>query len=203
MQEKLEIRFDPWIGEILWRRAWQPTPVFLPGEFPSSEELGGLQSTGSQRVGHDFRDLACTHSINSREHVRSSSSSERASIFPIRKLVIKLKKKCRTNKVKLPQHFLKADQQPSPRYSFCLSDRCYGKFFTDEPFDPLLPCPILCSPMDCSPPGPSVHGISQVRILERLPFPSPGRRSLLDRGIKPVSPALAGRFFTTGPPGKH
>ena len=25
-------RFDPWVGKITWRRAWQPTPVFLPGE---------------------------------------------------------------------------------------------------------------------------------------------------------------------------
>ena len=27
-------RFDPQVGEIPWRRAWQPTPVFLPGESP-------------------------------------------------------------------------------------------------------------------------------------------------------------------------
>ena len=27
-----ETRFDPWVGKIPWRRAWQPTPVFLPGE---------------------------------------------------------------------------------------------------------------------------------------------------------------------------
>ena len=26
-------RFDPWVGQIPWRRAWQPTPVFVPGEF--------------------------------------------------------------------------------------------------------------------------------------------------------------------------
>ena len=26
-------RFDPWIRKIPWRRKWQPTPVFLPGEF--------------------------------------------------------------------------------------------------------------------------------------------------------------------------
>jgi len=26
-------RFDPWVRKIPWRRAWQPTPVFLPGEF--------------------------------------------------------------------------------------------------------------------------------------------------------------------------
>ena len=25
-------RFDPWVGQIPWRRAWQPTPVFLPGD---------------------------------------------------------------------------------------------------------------------------------------------------------------------------
>ena len=33
-----------------------------------------------------------------------------------------------------------------------------------------------------------------------LPFPSPG--DLPDPGIEPTSPALAGRFFTTAPPGK-
>ena len=31
-----------------WRRAWQPTPVFLPEESPRTEEPGGLQSMGSQ-----------------------------------------------------------------------------------------------------------------------------------------------------------
>jgi len=46
-------RFDPWVGKILWRRAWQPTPVFLPGESPWKEEPGELQSVESQRVGHN------------------------------------------------------------------------------------------------------------------------------------------------------
>ena len=45
--------FDPWVRKIPWRRAWQPTPVFLPGESPWTEEPGGLQSMGLQRVGHD------------------------------------------------------------------------------------------------------------------------------------------------------
>ena len=40
-------------GEIPWRTAWQPTPVFLPGESPWTEEPGGLQSVGLQRVGHE------------------------------------------------------------------------------------------------------------------------------------------------------
>ena len=88
-------------------------------------------------------------------------------------------------------------------------------------------CPTICDPMDCSPPGSSVHGILQARILEwvlcpwdppgkntgmgplsmgssrqeywsGLPFPSPG--DLLDPVIKLqslMSPALAVRFFTT------
>ena len=34
--------FDPWVEKIPWRRKWQPTPVFLPGE-----EFGGLKSKGS------------------------------------------------------------------------------------------------------------------------------------------------------------
>ena len=32
-------------------------------------------------------------------------------------------------------------------------------------------CPTLCNPMDCSPPGSSVHGILQARILERVAIP--------------------------------
>ena len=46
--------FDPWVGKIPWRRAWQPTPVFLPGESPWTEEPGWLQFTGSQRIRHSL-----------------------------------------------------------------------------------------------------------------------------------------------------
>ena len=52
------------------------------------------------------------------------------------------------------------------------------------------------TPIDCSPPGSSVHGISQARILEWVVFPSPG--DLPNSGIEPTfsaSPALAGGFF--------
>ena len=53
--------------------------------------------------------------------------------------------------------------------------------------------------MDCSQPDSSVHGISQVRILEWLPFSSAG--DLPEAGIEPTSPKLAGRFFNTELPG--
>ena len=47
---------DPWDGSLdgSLRRAWQPTPVFLPGESPWTEEPGGLQCTGSPSVGSDL-----------------------------------------------------------------------------------------------------------------------------------------------------
>ena len=62
-------------------------------------------------------------------------------------------------------------------------------------------CPTLCNPMDYSPPGSSVHGISQARLLvSRLPFPTSG--DLPNPGIKAAAPDLAGEFFTTKPPGK-
>ena len=36
--------FSPWVGKILWRREWQPTPVFLPGVSHGQRSLAGLQS---------------------------------------------------------------------------------------------------------------------------------------------------------------
>ena len=54
-------------------------------------------------------------------------------------------------------------------------------------------CPTLCDPMECSPPGSSVHGILQVRILEWVAkIPSLG--DLPDPEIELASPALAGRL---------
>ena len=44
-------------------------------------------------------------------------------------------------------------------------------------------CPTLCDPMDCKPPGFSVHGILQARILDWVAFPFPW--SLPDPGIEP------------------
>ena len=54
--------------------------------------------------------------------------------------------------------------------------------------------------MDCSLPGSSIHGISQARHLSGLPFNPPG--DLPNPGTELTSPALAGGFFTTEPPGE-
>ena len=56
----------------------------------------------------------------------------------------------------------------------------------------------LCDPMDCSPPGSSVHGILQARILKWMPCPPPW--DLPNLGTEPMclmSPGLTGGFFTT------
>ena len=39
-------RFIPWARRILWRREWQPTPVFLPGEFHRQRSLVGYSPRG-------------------------------------------------------------------------------------------------------------------------------------------------------------
>ena len=81
----------------------------------------------------------------------------------------------------------------------CHYKRCLGGCL----FSVTPSCVTLCRPMDCSPPGSSVPGFSQTRILEGLPPSSLG--DCPDPGVGPeslASPILAGRFFTTEPPGK-
>ena len=38
--------FDPWVGKIPWRRPWQPTPVFWPGESQGQGSLVGCHLWG-------------------------------------------------------------------------------------------------------------------------------------------------------------
>ena len=38
--------FSPWVGKIPWRKAWQPTPVFLPGESHGQRSLTGYSPWG-------------------------------------------------------------------------------------------------------------------------------------------------------------
>ena len=113
--------FNLWVGKIPWRRKWQPTPVFLPGEshgqkslagyspwgrkesdtteqlthtllekemathpnilaweVPHTEESGGLQPMGPQRVGHNW--------ANTRTHVPSMPKPNTARVCFLRML---------------------------------------------------------------------------------------------------------------------
>ena len=42
--------FDPWVGRIPWRREWQPTPIFLPGEFHGQRSLAGYNPWVSKQL---------------------------------------------------------------------------------------------------------------------------------------------------------
>ena len=54
--------FDPWMRKIPWRRAWQPTPVFLSGESHGQRSLASYNPWG-RRVRHGWSNLANKHSI--------------------------------------------------------------------------------------------------------------------------------------------
>ena len=45
-----ETRFDPWVGNIPWRREWQPTPVFLPGKSHGWRSLAGSSPCGHKEL---------------------------------------------------------------------------------------------------------------------------------------------------------
>ena len=52
--------FDPWARKIPWRKAWQPTLIFLPGESHGQKSLAGCSPWG-HRVQHNWSNLKCTH----------------------------------------------------------------------------------------------------------------------------------------------
>jgi len=41
-------RFNPWVRKIPWRRKWQPTPIFLLGEFHGQRSLADYSPKGSK-----------------------------------------------------------------------------------------------------------------------------------------------------------
>ena len=53
-------RFNPWVGKMPWRRRWQPTPAFLPGESQGLWSLAGYSPWGQTESDR----AEYTHSIN-------------------------------------------------------------------------------------------------------------------------------------------
>ena len=62
-------RFYPWVRKIPWRRKWQPTPVFLPGESHGQRSLVGYSPQGQKKVRQDWNDWACAHSQEEFKHL--------------------------------------------------------------------------------------------------------------------------------------
>ena len=53
--------FSPWVRKIPWRRAWQPTPVFLPGKFHGQRSLEGYSLLGHKESG--MTEAICMHTL--------------------------------------------------------------------------------------------------------------------------------------------
>ena len=136
-----------------WRRKWQPTPVFLPGESHGGRSLVG-QSMGSQRVGHNWvtslhftslelnligPGLQITKGQGATENVTHSASQKYTNFVIF---------------IQWQFHFLSVNL-----IAFYIQ---LAHMLTKS----LQSCATLCDSIDCSQPGSSVYGILQARILE-------------------------------------
>ena len=83
---------------------------------------------------------------------------------------------------------------------FCIAGGLFTVWATEVKWSEVVQsCLTLCDPVDCSPPGSSVHGILQARILEWVAISF--SRDLPDPGIEPRSPALQADALISEPPG--
>ena len=139
----LETRFNPWVGKIPWKRKWQSTPVFLPGEFYGQRILAGYSSWGRKKL----------------------DMTERISLLPT---VISL-----NNLLKKIQIFLINIFSVQFGHSVVWSRSTSGlpvhphlSEFTATAAKSFQSCLSLCDPIDSSPTGSPVPGILQARTLE-------------------------------------
>ena len=121
------------------------------------------------------------------------SAKELSSVSKCKKAVM-----CLTEKIDLPHNF----PLPSSIVLMAMSSLLISQQYI--PYEVSLNSVFvgltLCDPMNCNPPGSSVHGILQARIVSGLPFPSLG--DLPNPGIEPGSPVLQADTLLSEPQGK-
>ena len=71
---------DTWVGKISQKREWLPTLVFWLGESPWTEEPDRLQSTGSQRVGHDWATFTSLYSSQSLQQKKKKKKERKEKV---------------------------------------------------------------------------------------------------------------------------
>ena len=100
--------FYPWVGKVLWRRAWQPTAVFLPGE-PHGQKSPAGYSPGSPK---------------------ESDMTERLSTALLLLLLLSHLSRVQAHQAPLFMGFSRQEywsgvQSPSPKHSTVLQDVCF------------------------------------------------------------------------------
>ena len=133
-RSRRRLEFHPWVGKIPWRRSWQPSPVFFPGESHEQRSLAGYSL-----------------------------------------LLLLLSRFSRVRLCATPQ--TAAYQAPRP-WDFPSKNTGVSCHFllqcmkVKSESEVAQSCPTLSDPMNCSPPGSSVRGIFQAKVLEwgAIPF---------------------------------
>ena len=148
-----ETRVLSWVRKILWRRKWQPTTVFLPGESNGQRSMVCCSPWGC-RVRHD---LVTQQKLYPRKKTQGYiccccyvASVVSNSVWPHRR-----------QPTRLPHPWDSQGKSTGVSSHFLL--QCMKVKSESEVTQS---CPAPCDPMDHSLPGSSVHGIFQARVLE-------------------------------------
>jgi hypothetical protein len=151
---------------MLWRKKWQPTPVLLPGESQGWGSLVGCCLWGRTESGTTEA---------------AQQQQQQAHIYSLRLAFGDGANSCT---------FSPHSGRTYPLNSW----RSFLRTHSEVKMLVTQSCLTLCDPIDCNPPGSSVHGIRQARILEWVAL-SFSRGSSQPRKLNQVS-CNAGRFFT-------
>ena len=158
-------QFHPWVGRIHWRRAWQPTPVSLPGGSRGHTSLVGYGPHGPKESDR-LKRLGSQHPVcHILEHIPCRQG--RTILQQVAAAAAKSLQSC-------PTLCDPIDGSPpgSPVPGFSRQEHWSGLPFPSPMHESeserkvAQSCSTLSDPVDCSPAGPSVHGISQARILK-------------------------------------
>ena len=158
-----ETGFDPWVGKIPWRRKWQFTPGLLPGKSYGQRSLVGYSPWGCQELDKKVR-LHFTSEKLKNKHAETNDT-----ITEIKNTLLLLS---RFSHVRLcVTHRRQPTRLPRPWDSQGKNTGmgCHFLFQcvrVKSQSEVAKLCLTLSDPMDCSPPGSSIHGIFQARVLE-------------------------------------
>ena len=153
-------RFNPWVRNVLWRRKWQTTPVFLPGEFHGLGSLAGYSLWGHKESNTtEVTQHACI--FHPPEHLLCLFITCCCCCCCVASVVSDSVRPHRWQPTRLPRPWDLPGKNTGVGFHFLL--QCMKVKSESEVTQS---CPTLSDPMDCSLPGPSIHGSFQARVLK-------------------------------------